>query len=113
MYQSSAPLPDENDRVAQKPTVALLLLPSAPTVPLSSDQVPLLSLPADFTPRPDPFAGIKKYTGRVLDRIIGIVWWLLVIVGVGHVAVGISNVILGFGTWTWWKSRQVNGSGNV
>jgi hypothetical protein len=73
----------------------------------------LLSLPLGFTPRPDPFASIKKYTGRVIDRTVGFVWWLLVIVGVGHVTVGFGNVILGFGTWTWWKSRQVNGSGNV
>ncbi|KAI9466179.1 inositol polyphosphate phosphatase [Lactarius psammicola] len=88
-----------------KPIVALLLLPPAPTVPSSGDSIPLLSLPLGFTPRPDPFAGIKKYTGRVLDRVIGIAWWLLVVVGVGHAAVGIGNFILGFGAWTWWKSR--------
>lgn len=103
----------ENDLAAQKPVVALLLLPPAPTVPSSGDCVPLLSLPLGFTPRPDPFARIKKYTGRVIDRTIGFVWWLLFIVGVGHATVGIGNVIVGFGTWTWWKSRQVNGSGNV
>lgn len=102
-------LSHENDRAAQKPIVALLLLPPAS----SGDYVPLLSLPPGFTPRPDPFAAVKKYTGRVIDRTIGFVWWLLVIVGVGHATVGIANVILGFGTWTWWKSRQVNGSGNV
>ena len=107
MCQSSVfPLPSENDRVAQKPIVALLLLPPRPVVPSSGDQVPLLSLPLGFTPKPDPFAGMKKYTGRVLDRIIGFVWWLLVIVGVGHAAVGIGNFILGFGAWTWWKSRD-------
>ncbi len=87
-----SPLPDENDRVVQKPIVALLLLPPAPIVSPSGDYIPLLSLPLGFTPGPDPFAGIKKYTGRVLDRIIGIVWWLLVVVGVGHAAVGIGNL---------------------
>ncbi|KAI9446488.1 Endonuclease/exonuclease/phosphatase [Lactarius indigo] len=65
-----------------KPVVALLLLPPAPIVPPSGDHIPLLSLPLGFSPRPDPFTGIKKYTGRVLDRIIGIAWWLLVVVGV-------------------------------
>ncbi|KAH9063467.1 inositol polyphosphate phosphatase [Lactarius vividus] len=88
-----------------KPVVALLLLPPAPIVPPSGDHIPLLSLPLGFAPRPDPFTGIKKYTGRVLDRIIGTVWWLLVIIGVGSAAVGIGNFILGFGAWTWWKSK--------
>ena len=100
------PLLDENDRVSQKPIVALLLLPPAPIVSSSGNHVPLLSLPLGFTPRPDPYAGIKKYTGRVFDRIIGFVWWLLVVVGVGYAAVGIGNVVLGFGAWTWWKSRS-------
>ena len=98
-------LPNENDRVSQKPIVALLLLPPGPVAPPWSDSIPLLSLPPGFTPRPDPFTGIKKYTGRVLDRIIGFVWWLLVVVGVGHAAVGVGNFVLGFGAWTWWKSR--------
>ncbi|KAH9005118.1 hypothetical protein EDB86DRAFT_2881635, partial [Lactarius hatsudake] len=65
------PFPNEIDRVAQKPVVALLLLPPAPIVPPTGDHIPLLSLPLGFAPRPDPFTGIKKYTGRVLDRIIG------------------------------------------
>lgn len=110
MCQSLPFFPHENDRAAQKPVVALLLLPRAPS---SRNYVPLLPLPSGFTPKPDPFAGIKKYTGRVIDRTIGFAWWLLVIIGVGHATVGIGNVIVGFGTWTWWKSRQANGSGNV
>ncbi|KAF8275049.1 inositol polyphosphate phosphatase [Lactarius quietus] len=89
-----------------KPIVALLLLPSVPAVPLSGDYVPLLSLPLGFTPKPDPFAGIKKYTGRVIDRIVGFVWWLLVIFGVGHVLVGIGNVTVSFGIYIWWKSDK-------
>jgi len=93
--------------------VALLLLPPALIVPPSGDHIPLISLPLGFDPRPDPFAGIKKHVGRVLDRIIGYVWWLLVLVGAGHAAAGIGNFILGFGAWTWWTSRQAYGSGNT
>ncbi|KAH9981322.1 skeletal muscle/kidney enriched inositol 5-phosphatase [Lactifluus volemus] len=96
-----------------KPIVALLLLPPTPTASPSDNAIPLLSLPPNFTPRSDPFAQIKRYTGRVLDRIIGFVWWLIVVIGAGNPAVGIGNFILGLGAWTLWKSKPGNGSVNV
>ncbi|KAI0256666.1 inositol polyphosphate phosphatase [Lactifluus subvellereus] len=96
-----------------KPIVALLLLPSTPSASPSDNAIPLLSLPPDFTPRPDPLALIKKYIGRVLDRIVGFVWWSLILIGAGYTVVGICNFILGFGAWTWWKSKLGNGPVNV
>ncbi|KAI0273598.1 inositol polyphosphate phosphatase [Gloeopeniophorella convolvens] len=96
-----------------KPIVALLLLPPAPSVPSTDDTIQLLSLPSGYSPKPGTLVNFKKYTGRILDRTIGIIWWLLVFIGAGHTAVGIGNCILGFGAWTWWKSKPTNGSMNV
>ncbi|KAH9079380.1 inositol polyphosphate phosphatase [Lactarius deliciosus] len=75
-----------SDHLLRNPVVALLLLPPAPIVSPMGDHIPLLSLP-------------------FLTGSVGTVWWLLVIVGVGNAVVGIVNFILGFGAWTWWKSR--------
>ncbi|KAI0301999.1 inositol polyphosphate phosphatase [Russula brevipes] len=96
-----------------KPVVALLLLPSPTHAPQFENTIPLLSLPHYFTPKRDRLAWIKKYIGRLLDRIIGFAWWALVLIGAGHTAVGICNFILGIGAWTWWRSKPGNGSGNV
>jgi len=95
-----------------KPVVALLLLPSSTSATQPEDSIPLLTLPHDFDPTPDPFAWIKKCIGRTLDRIIGTIWLALVIIGAGHAVVGICNFILGFGAWTWWKSKPGNSSVN-
>ncbi|KAI0306606.1 skeletal muscle/kidney enriched inositol 5-phosphatase [Multifurca ochricompacta] len=96
-----------------KPIVALLLLPPTPDGLLSDTTVPLLSLPANFIPKADPFSWVKKYSGRALDRIIGSVWWLFVFVGAGHAVLGIGNFVLGLGAWAWWKSKPANGSVSV
>ncbi|KAI0006003.1 skeletal muscle/kidney enriched inositol 5-phosphatase [Russula compacta] len=96
-----------------KPIVALLFLPSPTGAPQLDDTIPLLSLSNNFVPKPDPLALIKKSIGRTLDRIIGFVWLALVFIGAGHTIVGICNFILGFGAWTWWKSKPGNGSVNV
>jgi hypothetical protein len=93
--------------------VALLLLPSPTHADELDNTIPLLSLPHHFTPKPDPFAGIKKYTGRILDRIIGFVWSVLVFIGAGYTVVGICNFVLGLGAWTWWRSKPGNNSANV
>ena len=85
----------------QKPVVSLLLLPPRPTDAPSS--VPTLSLPAHYKPTPDPRATIKRYTGRVLDRIIGIIWWLFTLLGAGSTIIGLFNFFLGLGAWRWWK----------
>ncbi|KAI0949965.1 hypothetical protein AcV7_008583 [Taiwanofungus camphoratus] len=88
-----------------KPIVSLLLVP--PSTPSSSDSTPpVLRLPADYSPRPDPFATVKKYTGRTLDRLIGYCWWFLTLVGAGSAVVGIANFVVSLGLWGWWKWKS-------
>jgi hypothetical protein len=98
---------------SQKPVVSLLLLPSPTRTHPPDNAIPLLSLPHYFTPKPVPFASLKKHIGRMLDRIIGFVWLALVFIGAGYTVVGICNFILGLGAWTWWRSKPGNGSTNV
>jgi hypothetical protein len=98
---------------SQKPIVSLLLLPS-PTRALPPDNaIPLLSLPNYFTPKPVPFVSLKKYIGRMLDRIIGFVWSALVFIGAGYTVVGVCNFVLGIGAWTWWRSKPGIDTANV
>ncbi|KAJ7510052.1 Endonuclease/exonuclease/phosphatase [Mycena galericulata] len=86
-----------------KPIVSLLLLPTpASTVPTAAP--PVLRLRADYTPMPDPYATLKRYTGRVLDRVVGRLWWLLTLLGAGSAIVGMFNFVLGLGAWGWWRS---------
>jgi hypothetical protein len=49
----------------------------------------------------------------MLDRIIGFVWSALVFIGAGYTVVGICNFVLGFGAWTWWRTKPGNGTTNV
>ncbi|KAJ6502376.1 skeletal muscle/kidney enriched inositol 5-phosphatase [Mycena sanguinolenta] len=99
-----------------KPIVSLLLLPfPSPSPSLSDSQPtpptpPTLRLPARYTPAPDPHATLKRYTGRVLDRVIGRVWWLLTLLGAGSALVGMFNFVLGLGAWGWWSRF---GSGGI
>jgi len=88
-----------------KPIVCMLLLP--PPLPSTSASFapPIIRLPKHYTPMPDPRATFKRYTGRILDRIIGICWYILVLLGAGSGAVGIFNFFLGIGAWSWWRSR--------
>ncbi|KIP12308.1 hypothetical protein PHLGIDRAFT_62140 [Phlebiopsis gigantea 11061_1 CR5-6] len=88
-----------------KPVVSVLLLPPPAATPGLSTP-PTLLLPEGFTPRPDPYALPKKYLGRVLDRLIGLCWWLLVFLGAGSGALGIGNVLVGLGIWKarWWET---------
>jgi hypothetical protein len=60
--------------------------------------------------KPDPYATLKKYTGRTLDRIIGYIWWLLTFIGAGSSAFGLGNFVLGMGMWTWWKRSNTTTS---
>ena len=99
--------------LSQKPIVALLLLPSPSRAHPPDNAIPLLSLPNYFTPKPVPFASLKKYIGRMLDRIIGFIWSALVFIGAGYTVVGICNFVLGLGAWTWWRSNPGNGSTSV
>ncbi len=104
-------LSSERMTYSQKPIVSLLLLPSPTRA--QDNAIPLLSLPHYFTPKPVPFASLKKYIGRMLDRIIGFVWSALVFIGAGYTVVGICNFVLGLGAWTWLRSKRGNGSADV
>ena len=85
----------------QKPIVSLLLLP--PPAPTTTS-VPVIHLPEGYHPTPDPLATLKKLIGRTLDRIVGYTWWLLTLLGAGHLAFGVGNVLLSVGLWRWWKN---------
>ncbi|CAA7271570.1 unnamed protein product [Cyclocybe aegerita] len=90
-----------------KPVVSLLLLPP-PQPSQASSIVPKLSLPPSYKPTPDPRAVLKRYVGCVLDRVIGIFWWLLTLLGAGSGIVGIFNFILGLGAWTLWRIKPAS-----
>lgn len=93
-----------------KPIVCMLLLPpSSPSMPASSAP-PIIRLPKHYSPVPDPRAVLKRYAGRMLDRTIGICWWILVLLGAGSGIFGAVNFFLGIGAWTWWRSRDTHGS---
>lgn len=65
----------------------------------------MLRLPATYAPTPDPRATLKRYTGRLLDRLIGYVWWLIALCGAGSTVVGVFNFLVGIGAWGWWSRR--------
>lgn len=87
-----------------KPIVALLLLPSAPAHSTSTSP-PTIQLPATYHPRPDSLAVVKRWTGRILGRLVGYVWCLLTLIGAGSAGFGIGNSIIGLGVWGWWRTR--------
>ncbi|PFH54227.1 hypothetical protein AMATHDRAFT_72735 [Amanita thiersii Skay4041] len=85
-----------------KPVVCLLLLPSStPSTHLASP--PKIRLPPTFSPTTSPFSDTWRLVGRILDRSLGLLWWLLRALGVGSTAFGIFNVLLGTGLYTWWR----------
>ncbi|KAI0093845.1 skeletal muscle/kidney enriched inositol 5-phosphatase [Irpex rosettiformis] len=91
-----------------KPIVAVLLLPPpAPSITPSGPRTipPLLQLPSNYAPHSDPYATLKRYTGRTLDRMIGYIWWLVTVLGAGSTLLGIGNFVLGLGMWGWWRSK--------
>ncbi|GLB34842.1 putative inositol polyphosphate phosphatase, catalytic domain homologues [Lyophyllum shimeji] len=93
-----------------KPIVCILLLPP-PTRPTPAPlgippRPPMLRLPSNYSPVPDPHAKLKRYLGRTLDRVVGICWYVLVLLGAGSGAVGLFNCIVGLSVWTWWRSRD-------
>ncbi|KII88319.1 hypothetical protein PLICRDRAFT_161272 [Plicaturopsis crispa FD-325 SS-3] len=85
-----------------KPIVALLLVPPPSASP--SPSIPLLRLPASYTPTPDPHAALKRSTGRAADRTVGYLWWLLTLLGAGSAVIGIFNFMLSLGALGWWRS---------
>ncbi|KAG6833680.1 hypothetical protein H0H87_002876 [Tephrocybe sp. NHM501043] len=95
-----------------KPIVCMLLLP-APAAPVvtsggqvSKSRPPILRLPSTYAPAPDPRANLKRYMGRFFDRVIGICWYILVLLGAGSGAVGVFNFLVGIGAWTWWRAKD-------
>ncbi|EDR14895.1 inositol polyphosphate phosphatase [Laccaria bicolor S238N-H82] len=88
-----------------KPIICLLLLP--PSTPNSSSSIPLIRLPATYVPLPDRRAALKRYVGRILDRIVGVIWWLLTLLGAGSGIIGSFNFFLGLGAWKWWKASSL------
>ncbi|KAJ3895721.1 inositol polyphosphate phosphatase [Lentinula edodes] len=93
-----------------KPIVSLLLLPYVPPSNISttggSHSIPTIALPEFYTPKPDPLATLKRYTGRTLDRIVGVCWWLLTLLGAGSTVVGVFNFIVGATAYRWWKASR-------
>lgn len=93
----------------QKPVVALLQLPPSKASDSTTLSTPKLALPPTFKPTPDPLANVKRYTGRTIDRVVGIVWYLLTLLGAGSGVVGVFNFIIGIGAWTWWRGNSASG----
>ncbi|KAG7447983.1 inositol polyphosphate phosphatase [Guyanagaster necrorhizus] len=91
-----------------KPVVSLLFIP--PRAPVTSPTPPTLRLRSYYSPTPDPLATYKRYTGRVFDRVIGIIWWIFTLFGAGSAIVGIFNFFFGIGAWSWWRSTPSNSS---
>ncbi|KAF8921093.1 Endonuclease/exonuclease/phosphatase [Mucidula mucida] len=83
-----------------KPVVSVLTLPRTPS---SSSSIPVLQLPFDYKPVADSWANYKRYSGRVVDRVVGVIWWVLSLIGAGSVVVGIFNFFLGLGALNWWR----------
>ena len=97
----------------QKPVVCLLLLPPTQPRQAVTPTLPMIQLPSNYKPRPDPYAVIKRYTGRALDRVIGAVWCLFTLVGAGSSIIGLFNFFLGLGAWVWWKNNRARGDVHV
>ncbi|KAL5489844.1 hypothetical protein ACEPAI_4676 [Sanghuangporus weigelae] len=107
-----------------KPVVALLLVPThlcSPPSPSTSSsastlrkekEIPTIMLPPTYTPTPDKHWILKRYVGRTLDRIIGVLWTLLWLVGLGNAAFGLVNFVFGLVAWKWMGGGG-GGSGGV
>ena len=100
-----------SDSLYQKPVVALLQLPPHSNPAMSV--TPLIGLPPTYKPTPDPWAGWKRSVGLTLDRLIGVVWWLLTLLGLGSVFMGLINFLVGIGAWTWWRKQPSIFNGSV
>ncbi|KIY43471.1 DNase I-like protein [Fistulina hepatica ATCC 64428] len=85
-----------------KPVVSLLLMP----IPRRSPAIlPVLQL-GDYIPSPDPWANVKRYLGRVADRVIGFVWTAFTFLGMGSAIVGIFNFVIGLAWRYWWRATS-------
>ncbi|KAL5529679.1 hypothetical protein ACEPAG_5664 [Sanghuangporus baumii] len=112
-----------------KPVVALLLVPThlfssttppspststststSTSIPRKEEGIPTITLPSTYTPTPDKHWILKRYVGRALDRIVGVLWTLLWLVGLGNAAFGLVNFVFGLVAWKWMGR---GGSGNA
>jgi hypothetical protein len=92
--------------IYQKPIVALLVLP-VPPVPIPPIlSPPILNLPDDFKPSPSKYATLMRYQGRLIDRIVGSIWWLASLFGAGNALLGIVNTVVGIVGCFWFKRMQ-------
>ncbi|KAJ3538359.1 hypothetical protein NMY22_g5200 [Coprinellus aureogranulatus] len=93
-----------------KPVVSLLLLPPPHTPGSSGTAVatPRIPLPPSYQPTPDPNANLKRYFGRALDRVVGVIWWIFTLLGAGSGLFGFINFFVGLGAFTWWKGSSSN-----
>jgi hypothetical protein len=98
--------------VAQKPVVCLLLLPAPASTSVTSEEIPVLKLPAEYKPAIVPYASLKYAIGTILDRIVGYVLSIFTLLGAGSLVIGIGNFILGMGMLTFWR-RNVGAASDV
>ena len=92
------------DLYSQKPIVALLLVPSnidQTTQTPHSATLPKLQVTDPALLTPDSYWILKRYTGRILDRIVGYTWSFFWFLGLGNAVLGIVNFILGLAAWRW------------
>ncbi len=68
---------------------------------LRGESIPQIQIPASYRPVPDPNATFKRYFGQSIGRIIGLVWWMLTLLGAGSGIFGVFNFVVGLGAWTW------------
>jgi len=94
-----------------KPIVTLLLMPLRPV--FKSDSIPRIQLPGSYRPVPDSNATLKRYFGRSIDRIVGLIWWMLTLLGAGSGLVGVFNFIVGLGAWTWFRNTPSTSTNGV
>ncbi|KAG9035280.1 hypothetical protein FRB95_011575 [Tulasnella sp. JGI-2019a] len=87
-----------------KPITAVLLVP--PPSPKSTTP-PLLAPPPDHL-QPAIFHNLSRYTGKVLGWVIGWIWYLFAVIGMGRTSVGIGNFVVGMGAMAWWNRSSAS-----
>lgn len=100
--------PFAHSLLTQKPIVAVLVVPtstnSAPSTLRTSP--PTVQLPSSFTPSPDRLWVLKRYIGRSFDRIIGLLWTVLWLIGLGNAVAGMASFVFGILAWRWMSTRS-------
>jgi hypothetical protein len=79
-----------------------------PSTPASAPRLfpPQLRLPATYTPKPYHYATYARYTGRVLDRVVGSILFVLTLIGAGSAIWGFINFFAGIGAVSLWRSTS-------